>query len=151
MRSLIPWLKEHYDNADIIAVCADVGQGKETEGLEEKALKTGASKLYIEDITDEFITDAIFPCVKANAVYEGKYLLGTSMASPVIAKRLVEIAKKEGITITTDEYEELLPEYAEKFGYEDDTERFAQECDKDTIAAEMLYDKACSYLEKKAG
>ena len=70
-----------------------------------------------------------------------------------LKERLVayEIAKKEGITITTDEYEELLPEYAEKFGYEDDTERFAQECDKDTIAAEMLYDKACSYLEKKAG
>lgn len=94
---LIPWLKEHYD-ADVIAVCADVGQGKETEGLEEKALKTGASKLYIEDITDEFITEAIYPCVKANAVYEGKYLLGTSMARPIIAKRLVEIAKKEGAT-----------------------------------------------------
>lgn len=94
---LIPWLKEHYD-AEVIAVCADVGQGKETEGLEEKALKTGASKLYIEDITDEFITEAIYPCVKANAVYEGKYLLGTSMARPIIAKRLVEIAKKEGAT-----------------------------------------------------
>ena len=94
---LIPWLKEHYD-ADVIAVCADVGQGKETEGLEEKALKTGASKLYIEDITDEFITEAIYPCVKANAIYEGKYLLGTSMARPIIAKRLVEIAKKEGAT-----------------------------------------------------
>ena len=73
-----------------------MGQGKETEGLEEKALKTGASKLYIEDLTDEFITEAIFPCVKANAVYEGKYLLGTSMARPIIAKRLVEIARKEG-------------------------------------------------------
>ena len=94
---LIPWLKEHYD-AEVIAVCADVGQGKETEGLEEKALKTGASKLYIEDITDEFITEAIYPCVKANAVYEGKYLLGTSMARPIIAKRLVEIAKKEDAT-----------------------------------------------------
>ena len=94
---LVPWLKEHYD-AEVIAVCADVGQGKETEGLEEKALKTGASKLYIEDITDEFITEAIYPCVKANAVYEGKYLLGTSMARPIIAKRLVEIAKKEGAT-----------------------------------------------------
>jgi len=95
---IIPWLKEHYDNADVIAVCGDVGQGKETDGLEEKALKTGASKLYIEDITDEFITEAIFPCVKANAVYEGKYLLGTSMARPIIAKRLVEIARKEGAT-----------------------------------------------------
>jgi argininosuccinate synthase len=95
---IIPWLKEHYNDAEVIAVCADVGQGKETEGLEEKALKTGASKLYLEDITDEFIKEAIFPCVKANAVYEGKYLLGTSMARPIIAKRLVEIARKEGAT-----------------------------------------------------
>ena len=93
---LIPWLKENYNDAEVIAVCGNVGQGKETEGLEEKALKTGASKLYIEDLTDEFITEAIFPCVKANAVYEGKYLLGTSMARPIIAKRLVEIARKEG-------------------------------------------------------
>ena len=95
---IIPWLKENYDNAEIIAVCGNVGQGKETEGLEEKALSTGASKLYIEDITDEFITEAIYPCLKANAVYEGKYLLGTSMARPIIAKRLVEIARKEGAT-----------------------------------------------------
>lgn len=93
---IIPWLKELYDDAEVIAVCADVGQGKETDGLEEKALSTGASKLYIEDLTEEFITDVIYPTVKANAVYEGKYLLGTSMARPIIAKRLVEIAKKEG-------------------------------------------------------
>ena len=95
---IIPWLKENYNDAEVIAVCGNVGQGKETEGLEERALKTGASKLYNEDITEEFITDAIYPCVKANAVYEGKYLLGTSMARPIIAKRLVEIAKKEGAT-----------------------------------------------------
>lgn len=94
---IIPWLKEHYD-CEVIAVCGDVGQGKETDGLEEKALKTGASKLYIADLTEEFITDAIYPCIKANAVYEGKYLLGTSMARPIIAKKLVEIAKKEGAT-----------------------------------------------------
>ena len=94
---IIPWLKENYD-AEVIAVCGDVGQGKETEGLEEKALNTGASKLYIADLTEEFITDAIYPCIKANAVYEGKYLLGTSMARPIIAKKLVEIAKKEGAT-----------------------------------------------------
>lgn len=94
---IIPWLKENYD-AEVIAVCGDVGQGKETEGLEEKALKTGASKLYIADLTEEFITDAIYPCIKANAVYEGKYLLGTSMARPIIAKKLVEIAKKESAT-----------------------------------------------------
>lgn len=95
---IIPWLKENYNDAEVIAVCGNVGQGKETEGLEERALRTGASKLYIEDLTEEFITDAIFPCVKANAVYEGKYLLGTSMARPIIAKRLVEIARKEGAT-----------------------------------------------------
>jgi len=94
---IIPWLKENYD-ADVIAVCGDVGQGKETDGLVERGLATGASKVYIEDITEEFITDAVFPCVKANAVYEGKYLLGTSMARPIIAKRLVEIAKAEGAT-----------------------------------------------------
>ena len=94
---IIPWLKENYD-CEVICVCGDVGQGKETDGLEEKALKTGASKLYIEDLTEEFITDAVYPCVKANAVYEGKYLIGTSMARPIIAKRLVEIARKEGAT-----------------------------------------------------
>lgn len=95
--AIIPWLKENYD-CEVICVCGNVGQGKETEGLEKKALSTGASKLYIEDLTEEFIVDAIYPCVKANAVYEGKYLLGTSMARPIIAKRLVEIAKKEGAT-----------------------------------------------------
>ncbi|WMI81071.1 argininosuccinate synthase [Anaerotignum sp. MB30-C6] len=94
---IIPWLKENY-HAEVIAVCGDVGQGKETDGLEEKALRTGASKLYIADLTEEFITDAIYPCIKANAVYEGKYLLGTSMARPIIAKKLVEIAKQEGAT-----------------------------------------------------
>ena len=95
--AIIPWLKENYD-CEVICVCGDVGQGKETDGLEEKALKTGASKLYIEDLTEELITDAVYTCVKANDVYEGKYLLGTSMARPVIAKRLVEIARKEGAT-----------------------------------------------------
>ena len=93
---IIPWLKELYEDVEVIAVCADVGQGSETDGLEERALSTGASKLYIEDLTEEFITDVIYPTVKANAVYEGKYLLGTSMARPIIAKRLVEIARKEG-------------------------------------------------------
>ena len=94
---IIPWLKENYD-ADVIAVCGNVGMGSETDGLVEKGLKTGASKIYVEDLTEEFLTDAVFPCVKANAVYEGKYLLGTSMARPIIAKRLVEIARKEGAT-----------------------------------------------------
>lgn len=93
---IIPWLKELYSDVEIIAVCGNVGQGKETDGLEQKAIATGASKLYIEDLTEEFITDVIYPTVKANAVYEGKYLLGTSMARPIIAKRLVEIALKEG-------------------------------------------------------
>ena len=92
---IIPWLKENYDY-EVIAVCGDVGQGKETEGLEEKALKTGASKLYIENLQDEYVREYIYPTLKAQAVYEGKYLLGTSHARPCIAKRLVEIAKAEG-------------------------------------------------------
>ena len=93
---IIPWLKENYDNCEVIAVSADVGQESELEGLEEKALKTGASKLYIEDLRKEFIEDYIYPTMKAGAVYENRYLLGTSFARPVIAKRIVEIAKKEG-------------------------------------------------------
>lgn len=92
---IIPWLKENYNNCEVIAVSGNVGQGTELDGLEEKALKTGASKLYIEDLTKEFIEDYIYPTMKAGAVYEGKYLLGTSFARPVIAKRIVEIAKAE--------------------------------------------------------
>ncbi|MFW6253479.1 MAG: argininosuccinate synthase [Chitinivibrionales bacterium] len=95
---MIRWLKETY-NCDVIAMCADVGQQEELEGLEEKALKTGASKLYIEDLREEFITDYIYPTLKAGAVYEGTYLLGTSFARPIIAKRQVEIAHKEGATM----------------------------------------------------
>lgn len=93
---IIQWLKENYDNCEVIAVAADVGQGKELSGLEEKAKKTGASKLYIEDLTKEFVEDYIFPTLKAGAVYENKYLLGTSFARPIIAKRITEIAKAEG-------------------------------------------------------
>ena len=92
---VIPWLKENYNNCEVIAVSGDVGQGTELDGLEEKALKTGASKLYIEDLTDEFVNDFIIPTVKAGALYE-EYMLGTSFARPLIAKRLVEIAKAEG-------------------------------------------------------
>ncbi len=94
---IIAWLKENYD-CEVIAVCGDVGQGKETDGLEERALRTGASKCYIEDLRDEYVKDFIFPTLKAGAVYEGKYLLGTSHARPIIAKRLVEIALAEGAT-----------------------------------------------------
>ena len=79
------------------AVCGDVGQGKETDGLEERAKKAGASKLYIEDLRDEYVSDFIFPTLKAGAIYEGKYLLGTSHARPIIARRLVEIAKEAQI------------------------------------------------------
>lgn len=93
---IIPWLKENYDNCEVIAVSGDVGQASELEGLEEKAKKTGASKLYIEDLNKEFIEDYVFPTVKAGAVYENKYLLGTSFARPIIAKRIVEIALAEG-------------------------------------------------------
>ncbi|MEA4831095.1 MAG: argininosuccinate synthase [Oscillospiraceae bacterium] len=93
---IIPWLKENYEGCEVIAVAADVGQGKELSGLREKAIKTGASKIYIEDLTKEFVEDYIFPTVKAGAKYENKYLLGTSFARPIIAKRIVEIALKEG-------------------------------------------------------
>ena len=92
---IIPWLKENY-GCEIIAVAADVGQKDELDGLEEKAIKTGASKLYIEDLKSEFVNDFIYPAIKAGAKYEGKYLLGTSLARPLIAKRLVEIARAEG-------------------------------------------------------
>lgn len=93
---IIPWLKENYGGCEVIAACGNVGQGAELEGLEEKAIKTGASKLYIMDLVKEFVDDMIFPTLKAGAQYEGKYLLGTSFARPVIAKKLVEIAHKEG-------------------------------------------------------
>ncbi len=94
---IIPWLKENFDY-EVICVCGNCGQAEELDGLEERALSSGASKLYIEDLTDEFCDDFIMPCVQAHAVYENKYLLGTSMARPVIAKKLVEIARKEGAT-----------------------------------------------------
>ena len=93
---IIPWLKENFDNCEVIAVAADVGQGKELSGLKEKAIKTGASKIYIEDLKKEFVEDFIFPTLKAGAVYENQYLLGTAIARPVIAKRVVEIALAEG-------------------------------------------------------
>ncbi len=92
---IISWLIENYDY-EVIAVCGDVGQGKETDGLEERALASGATKIYIEDLRDEYVEDFIFPTLKAGAVYEGKYLLGTSHARPIIARRLVEIAEQEG-------------------------------------------------------
>ena len=93
--AIIPWLKENF-GYDVICCCVDCGQGNELDGLEERAKASGAAKLYIEDIVDEFAEDYIMPCVQAGAVYENKYLLGTSMARPVIAKKLVEIARKEG-------------------------------------------------------
>ena len=93
--AIIPWLHENYDY-EVICCCINCGQGEELDGLEERAKLSGASKLYIEDVVDEFCNDFIVPCVQANAIYENKYLLGTSMARPVIAKRLVEVARKEG-------------------------------------------------------
>ena len=93
--ALIPWLKETFDY-DVVCCCVNCGQGNELDGLDERAKLSGASKLYIEDIVDEFCDDFIVPCVQAGAVYEHKYLLGTSMARPAIAKKLVEIARKEG-------------------------------------------------------
>lgn len=93
---IIPWLKENYDNCEVIAMCADVGQGDELAPVREKAIKSGASKVFVEELTKPFIEEYIWPTLKADAVYEGKYLLGTSFARPLIAKRLVEIAKQEG-------------------------------------------------------
>lgn len=95
--AIIPWLKENFDY-EVICVCVDCGQAEELDGLEERAKSCGASKLYIENVIDEFCDEYIVPCVQANAVYENKYLLGTSMARPLIAKKLVEIARKEGAT-----------------------------------------------------
>ena len=95
--AIIPWLKENFDY-EVVCVCIDCGQGEELDGLEERAKYCGAEKLYILDVTDEFCDDYIMPCVQANAIYENKYLLGTSMARPLIAKKLVEIARKEGAT-----------------------------------------------------
>jgi argininosuccinate synthase len=94
---MIPWIKETYD-ADVVAVCANLGQAEELDGLEEKALKTGACSVYIEDLREEFITEYIYPTLKAGAIYERKYLLGTSFGRPLIAKKVVEIAQKEGAT-----------------------------------------------------
>ena len=93
---IIPWLKENYNGCEVIAVSGDVGQGTELDGLEEKAKKTGASKLYVLDLKEEFVQDYVYPTLKAGAVYENKYLLGTSFARPIIAKGIVEIAKKDG-------------------------------------------------------
>ena len=93
---IIPWLKEHYDGCEVIAVCADVGQGDELSVVHDKALASGASKVFIVDLTKEFLEEYVWPTLKAGAVYEGKYLLGTSFARPVIAKALVDIAKREG-------------------------------------------------------
>ena len=92
---IIPWLKENYGDPEIVAVSGDVGQGTELDGLEEKAIKTGASKLYVEDLTDEMVDEVIIPSMQMGAKYED-YLLGTAFARPIIAKRLVEIAKEEG-------------------------------------------------------
>ncbi|MFD2671945.1 argininosuccinate synthase [Marinicrinis sediminis] len=94
---ILAWLKETYD-AEVIAFTADIGQKEELDGLEEKALKTGASKVYIDDLREEFAADFIYPMFQAGAMYEGQYLLGTSIARPLIAKRMVEIARKEGAT-----------------------------------------------------
>src|SRR5512137_1905857 len=91
---LLSWIKEKY-NAEMIAFCANIGQGEELKGLEKKALKTGASKVYIDDLQEEFARDFIFPMFQAGAVYEGQYFLGTSIARPLIAKRMIEIARRE--------------------------------------------------------
>ena len=97
---MIPWLKEHYD-CEVIAMCANLGQADELDGLEEKALQTGASKVFVEDLREEFITDYIYPTMRAGAIYEQEYLLGTSFGRPLIAKRQVEIAQQEGANMVS--------------------------------------------------
>lgn len=108
--AIIPWLKETY-GYEVICCCVDCGQEEELNGLDERAKLSGASKLYIEDIVDEFCDDYIVPCVQANAVYENKYLLGTSMARPGIAKKLVEIARKEidRVVFKTEQLHRFFP------------------------------------------
>ena len=91
---IIPWLKENYGGCEVIACCADIGQGDDMQAIHDKALRSGASKCYILDLTQEFLEDYVWPTLKAGAVYEGKYLLGTSFARPLIAKHLVDVAKK---------------------------------------------------------
>ena len=93
---IIPWLKENYDNCEVIAVCGDVGQGDELDVVHDKALASGASKVYIADLKEEFVRDYVYPVIRSGAIYEGGYLLGTSCARPLIAKALVEVAQKEG-------------------------------------------------------
>ena len=94
---IIPWLKEHYDNCEVIAVCGNVGQDDELDDLKQRAVASGASKLYVEDLTDEFVNEFVIPTMQAGADYEG-YLLGTSLARPILAKRVVEIAKRRAPT-----------------------------------------------------
>ena len=96
--AIIPWLKENYEKSEIIACCVDVGQCDEYDKLKEKAIRTGADKAYVIDVRDEFVTGFIYPMIKANAVYEGKYLLGTSLARPLIAKKLIDVAFAENAT-----------------------------------------------------
>ncbi|MBZ0306035.1 MAG: argininosuccinate synthase, partial [Anaerolineae bacterium] len=93
---IVPWLRNNYDGCEVICFCADLGQEEELTGLEDKAIKSGASKLYIRDLREEFLTDFVFPTMQAGAVYEREYLLGTSFARPLIAKHLVEVAELEG-------------------------------------------------------
>src|SRR5215218_8866136 len=112
---LLAWLKETYD-AEMIAFCADVGQEDELTGLEEKALRTGASKIYIDDLREEFARDFIFPMIQAGAIYEGQYYLGTSIARPLIAKRMVEIAQAElAAAALAPELEEIAPWRQERY------------------------------------
>ena len=96
---IIPWLKENYEGCEVIAACADLGQPDDFKAIEAKAYKSGASKVYVMDVKKEFLEDYVWPVVKADCVYEGKYLLGTSFARPLISKKLVEIAKKENADV----------------------------------------------------
>src|SRR5450432_1979255 len=111
---LLTWLKETY-SAEIVAFCADVGQEEELDGLEAKALRTGAGKCYIDDLREEFARDFIFPMIQAGAIYENQYYLGTSIARPLIAKRMVEIARAEKAAALAPEWQVIAPWRQERF------------------------------------
>jgi len=138
---IIPWLKEHYNNPEIIAVSGDVGQNDELEGLEEKAIKTGASKLYIADLTDEMVDEVIIPSMMMGAKYED-YLLGTAFARPVIAKRLVEIAKLKTSNLAEEgsikkAYAELGRLYYAEHGNTPEG-AYAAACERITVSRELI-------------
>ena len=142
---IIPWLKENYQNCEVIAVSGNVGQGDELDGLEEKALKTGASKLYVLDLTDDYVDNYIVPCLKAGAAYE-EYLLGTSHARPCIAKALCEIAKKEKVEVNDEDVDAEFKKLSDMYGIE--TEEVKKYVPESTLKDDIRLQKTLDLLKK---